>query len=77
MANDFLWLPVEDRREALSVAADRSQRSVHVLEKDVWVVWALATLYGSTINTSLNFSADCVEVGKDMMGLWLIQTRWF
>jgi len=44
MADAFLHLPVEDRREALGVAADRSGRPAHLLEKDVWVVWALATL---------------------------------
>ena len=44
MADAFLHLPVDDRREALSVAADRSGRPAHLLEKDVWVVWALATL---------------------------------
>lgn len=34
----FLQLSVEDRREVLRVAADRSQRPAHLLEKDVWVV---------------------------------------
>ncbi|CCV12826.1 hypothetical protein MESS4_50073 [Mesorhizobium sp. STM 4661] len=43
MADPFLHLPIEDRREALGVAADRSGRPAHLLEKDVWVVWALAT----------------------------------
>jgi hypothetical protein len=55
MADAFLHLPVEDRREALSVAADRSGRPAHLLEKDVWVVWALATLYGSAIGEHLVF----------------------
>lgn len=43
MADAFLNLPVEDRREVLGVAADRSGRPAHLLQKDVWVVWALAT----------------------------------
>jgi len=55
MADAFLHLPVEERREALSVAADRSGRPAHLLEKDVWVVWALATLYGSAIGEHLVF----------------------
>jgi hypothetical protein len=55
MADDFLKLSVEDRREALSVAADRSGRPAHLLEKDVWVVWALATLYGSPLGEHLVF----------------------
>lgn len=55
MADAFLHLPVEDRREALGVAADRSGRPAHLLEKDVWVVWALATLYGSALGEHLVF----------------------
>ncbi len=57
MADDFLRLRVEDRREALSVAADRSGRPAHLLEKDVWVVWALATLYGSPLGEHLVFKS--------------------
>ena len=55
MADAFLHLPVADRREALSVAADQSGRPEHLLEKDVWVVWALATLYGSALGEHLVF----------------------
>jgi len=55
MADAFLQLPVADRREALSVAADQSGRPAHLLEKDVWVVWALATLYGSALGEHLVF----------------------
>ncbi|WP_374636073.1 nucleotidyl transferase AbiEii/AbiGii toxin family protein [Agrobacterium salinitolerans] len=55
MADTFLLLSAEDRREALSVAADRSGRPAHLLEKDAWVVWALATLYGSPLGEHLVF----------------------
>lgn len=55
MADAFLLLPAGDRREALSVAADRSGRPAHLLEKDAWVVWALATLYGSPLGEDLVF----------------------
>lgn len=55
MADAFLLLSAEDRREALSVAADRSGRPAHLLEKDAWVVWALATLYGSPLGEHLVF----------------------
>lgn len=55
MADAFLRLPVEDRREALSVAADQSGRPAHLLEKDVWVVWALAAFYGSPLGEHLVF----------------------
>jgi predicted nucleotidyltransferase component of viral defense system len=55
MADAFLRLPVEDRREALNVAATLSGRPAHLLEKDVWVVWALATLYQSALGEHLVF----------------------
>ncbi|MFC3727159.1 nucleotidyl transferase AbiEii/AbiGii toxin family protein [Neoaquamicrobium sediminum] len=55
MADAFLLLTAEDRREALSVAADRSGRPAHLLEKDAWVVWALSTLYGSPLGEHLVF----------------------
>lgn len=55
MADAFLHLPLADRREALSVAADQSGRPAHLLEKDAWVVWALATLFGSALGEHLVF----------------------
>ncbi|MBL8584830.1 MAG: nucleotidyl transferase AbiEii/AbiGii toxin family protein [Rhizobiaceae bacterium] len=55
MADAFLLLPAEDRREALSVAADRSGRPAHLLDKDAWVVWALLTLYASPLGEHLVF----------------------
>ncbi len=55
MAEAFLTLSAGDRREALAVAADRSGRPLHLLEKDVWVVWALATLFGSDLGEHLVF----------------------
>ena len=55
MADSFLLLSADDRREALAVAADRSGRPAHLLEKDAWVVWALATLFGSPIGDHLVF----------------------
>lgn len=55
MAEAFLTLSADDRREALAVAADRSGRPLHLLEKDVWVVWALATLFGSDLGERLVF----------------------
>lgn len=42
---EFFELPREDQREALLVAAERSGRPLHLLEKDVWVVWALRHLF--------------------------------
>lgn len=53
IANPFFLLPLEDRREALRVAADQSGRPAGLLEKDVWIVWTLAVLYESALGASL------------------------
>lgn len=55
MAEAFFTLLTEDRQEALRVAADRSGRPLHLLEKDIWVVWALETLFGSALGEHLVF----------------------
>lgn len=55
MAEAFLTLSADDRREALAVAADRSGRPLHLLEKDVWVVWTLAMLFGAGLGEHLVF----------------------
>jgi len=55
MADHFLQLSFEDKREVLAIASDRSKRPVHLLEKDVWVVWALRTLYATELGESLVF----------------------
>lgn len=55
MAEPFLSLTAQDRRDALGIAADRSGRPAHLLEKDVWVVWALQTIFGSAFGDHLTF----------------------
>ncbi len=55
MAEPFLGLPVDDRREVLRVVADRSGRPEHLIEKDVWVVWALGVLFTASIGQALAF----------------------
>jgi hypothetical protein len=55
MADVFLQLSAKDRRDALGVAADRLGRPIHLLEKDVWVVWALASLYAAPLGEHLVF----------------------
>jgi predicted nucleotidyltransferase component of viral defense system len=55
MADAFLSLSVDDRRDALGVASAASGRPTHLLEKDVWVVWALETLFGSAMGSQLVF----------------------
>jgi hypothetical protein len=44
-----------DQSDALEVAAAQTGRPPHLLEKDVWVVWALSALYESTLADKLTF----------------------
>ena len=44
MAESWFALSPEDQREALAVAAAESGWPANLLEKDIWVVWALQTL---------------------------------
>ena len=39
MADHYLDLETDVRREALEFAASESGRPAHLLEKDIWVVW--------------------------------------
>ncbi len=55
MAEAFLSLPADARLEALRVAAGNSGRPIHLLEKDVWVVWALSALFQSSLGEHLVF----------------------
>lgn len=55
MAETFLDLSPKDRLEALGVAATNSGRPQHLLEKDVWVVWALTALFESRFAGHLVF----------------------
>ena len=45
MPEQFLHLPVGDRREILQTAATQLGQQATVLEKDVWVCWTLQTLF--------------------------------
>jgi predicted nucleotidyltransferase component of viral defense system len=55
MPEQFLHLSPADQLDALRVASQASQRDMALLEKDIWVVWALQTLYGSSFGPSLVF----------------------
>lgn len=55
MAEAFLQLSDADRRAALGVAAEKSGRPIHLLEKDVWVVWTLDLLFGAPFEAKLVF----------------------
>jgi hypothetical protein len=52
---DFFALPVAERREALAFAAGASGRPIHLLEKDIWVVWTLQHLFGGPFAKHLIF----------------------
>ena len=55
MAEAFLSLAAADRLDVLGIAADRLGRPAHLLEKDVWVVWALQVLFESAVKDDLVF----------------------
>ena len=55
MADNFLNLSADDRREALNVASSQSGRPLHILEKDVMVVWTVDGLFKSAIGKHLVF----------------------
>jgi|AntAceMinimDraft_12_1070368.scaffolds.fasta_scaffold14198_6 predicted nucleotidyltransferase component of viral defense system len=53
-----LWFSLSrgDQAEALEVAAARTGRPAHLLEKDIWVVWwALSAIYTSSLASKLTF----------------------
>lgn len=55
MSEAWFSLSRSDQIEALEVAAGRSGRPTHLLEKDIWVVWALSAIYNSTLAKTLTF----------------------
>lgn len=55
MPDNYLTLFREDRLEALGVAATQSGRPVHLLDKDIWVVWAVDGLFKSEFGEHLVF----------------------
>lgn len=55
MAESWFALSRQDQAEALEVAAGRCGRPVHLLEKDLWVVWTLSAIYASPIADTLTF----------------------
>lgn len=55
MPESWLELSSADQSEALEVAAGRSGRPAHLLEKDIWVVWALSAIYDSPLGNTLTF----------------------
>ncbi len=56
MADSFFGLSRREQLDALLVAASRSGRSAHLLEKDIWVVWVLRALFDSDFAQHLVFN---------------------
>lgn len=52
---EFFQLSTAERLDALSIAADRSGLPPHLLEKDIWVVWALRHLFAGPYAEHLVF----------------------
>lgn len=55
MAEHFFSLTAADQRDALLQAASDLGRPAYLLEKDVWVVWALNALFASDTGQHLTF----------------------
>ena len=55
MAESYLRLSRSDQRDALLMAAQATGRPAALLEKDIWVVWALDTLFQSGLASDLVF----------------------
>jgi hypothetical protein len=55
MAENYLTLSRKDRLDALGVASTESGRPVHLLEKDIWVVWTIDGLFSSKFGKHLVF----------------------
>lgn len=55
MPETYFSLTAAERAELLDTASFRSGRPAHLLEKDVWVVWALSCLFSSPLADRLTF----------------------
>lgn len=55
MAERFIALSPNDQREVLEQVRQTTGRPTHLLEKDVWVVWALGALFDSPLAADLTF----------------------
>ena len=55
MVDDNFALSQEDRRRILTMAANKLARPASHLEKDIWVVWCLQTLFAACFDAALVF----------------------
>ena len=55
MPESYFHLSPKDQADALAAGVSSTGRPAHLLEKDIWVVWALATLFESDLGAHLVF----------------------
>jgi predicted nucleotidyltransferase component of viral defense system len=55
MPDSYFQLSVKNQASAIDAASEASGRAPHLLEKDIWVVWALASLFQSELGAHLVF----------------------
>jgi Nucleotidyl transferase AbiEii toxin, Type IV TA system len=55
MPESYFQLSAKDQADALAAGAAASGRPPHLLEKDIWVVWSLSTLFESELGAHLVF----------------------
>ena len=55
LAESWFGLGRKDQAEALEFAAGRCGRPAHLLEKDIWIVWALSAICRSPLAGKLTF----------------------
>lgn len=56
MAKSFLRLPADEKRKIFELAAKTSRQEDPLLEKDVWVVWAIRELFTAPFGEHLVFT---------------------
>ena len=49
MPDSYFQLSTKDQASAIDAASNACGRAPHLLEKDIWVVWALSTLFQSEL----------------------------
>lgn len=55
MPNSWFELNDADKLEVLEQASPKAKQAMHLVEKDIWVVWTLSVLYSSFFASSLTF----------------------
>jgi hypothetical protein len=55
MPDSYFQLSTKNQASAIAAASDASGRAPYLLEKDIWVVWALSTLFQSELRAHLVF----------------------